>query len=220
MNQKQKRILMAFFGVILTGISVALFKASDLGTDPFSCLNLGIGNRLHLSYSVVFTVGNALLLLGVFIIKKHYIGIATAFTIAFTGIIVDWCMVIFSQWFPNPDLFQRIGILLAAVVLMCFASSLYFTADLGVSAYDAWALILADHKVAQFRICRIGTDLVCTVLGGMMGAVIGAGTLVTALFMGPLIEFFSQMFSRPLLYGRSERRTSNTRSKGCFAKKF
>ena len=28
------------------------------------------------------------------------------------------------------------------VVMMCFASALYFTADMGVSAYDAYALIL------------------------------------------------------------------------------
>lgn len=37
-----------------------------------------------------------------------------------------------------------------------------------------------------------------------MGAVVGAGTLVTAFFMGPLIEFFNRTVARSFLYDGKE----------------
>ena len=33
-----KRIIMTFAGIFLAGVSVAIFKASDFGTDPNYCL--------------------------------------------------------------------------------------------------------------------------------------------------------------------------------------
>ena len=38
-----------------------------------------------------------------------------------------------------------------------------------------------------------------------MGAVVGVGTLVTAFFMGPLIEFFNRTVARPFLYGKNNK---------------
>ena len=59
--------------------------------------------------------------------------------------------------------------------------------------------VLADTKIAPFRLVRIGTDLVCVILGTLMGARPGVGTIVTALCMGPLIDFFNRKVARPFL---------------------
>ena len=98
-----------------------------------------------------------------------------------------------------------------AIVVICFGSALYMTADLGVSAYDAVAIILAyKWKIGKFQYCRIGADLVCVIAGcaifllagGSWSAVptiAGVGTIITAFFMGPLIELFNVHVARPLL---------------------
>ena len=113
-------------------------------------------------------------------------------------------MVEFSEWLLLQTgiamtLPVRIGYLIVGVVVMCFASSLYITSNLGVSSYDSQALMLADTKIAPFRLVRIGTDLVCVILGTLMGARPGVGTIVTALCMGPLIDFFNRKVARPFL---------------------
>jgi len=46
---------------------------------------------------------------------------------------------------------------------------------------------------------RILSDLVCTVVGVILGAPAGIGTVITALFMGPLISFFRRTVSEPWL---------------------
>ena len=99
----------------------------------------------------------------------------------------------------------------AAFIVLCFSASLYITADLGVSTYDAVALTLSEkYKIGRFQYVRICTDFICVVLGivlFMLGggnvkeipAFVGIGTIVTAFFMGPLIEVFNVKVSRPLL---------------------
>lgn len=96
-------------------------------------------------------------------------------------------------------------------MIICFGSALYMTADLGVSTYDAVALICANTwKLWKFKYIRICTDLVCVLAGagmflfggGKMSAIptfIGVGTIITAFFMGPLIEVFNEKVARPLL---------------------
>ena len=63
---------------------------------------------------------------------------------------------------------------------------------------------MADKKMAQFRLCRILTDLICVIVGFLLKASVGIGTVVTALFMGPLIQWFNNNVSEPLLYKNSE----------------
>ena len=49
---------------------------------------------------------------------------------------------------------------------------------------------------------RIGCDLICVCIGALSGLLPGVGTLITAFFMGPLIEFFNHSFSEPFLFGK------------------
>ena len=199
MNEKKLRIIMAVAGVCTGGFSVGLFKTSMFGTDPFQCLMNGLNHVFTIQFGTLYTIVNLILLVLIFFLDKHYIGLATCINIFLLGYIVDGTMVLMNRLFPSPTLPVRIVLLAVGVLILCFSASVYFTADLGVSTYDAVALILRDRKVAKFQYCRIGCDLICTLVGFLLGAVVGVGTLVTAFFMGPLIEFFNVHFSRPLL---------------------
>ena len=45
-------------------------------------------------------------------------------------------------------------------------------------------------KTIPFKVVRIISDLICVLIGFILGIIPGIGTLITALFMGPLITFF------------------------------
>jgi uncharacterized membrane protein YczE len=196
----QKRIAMTLTGVGVCGFSVGLFKVSLFGTDPFQCLVSGISNQITaIGFGTLYTIINIVLLIVVFLLDRHYIGIATFINLFGIGYIVEYVTKLLNHYIADPNLITRIILLALGIVIMCFSSSLYYTADLGVSTYDAIALILADRKVGKFKYIRICTDLICVVIGVVFRATAGIGTLVTAFFMGPLIEFFNVHFSRPFL---------------------
>lgn len=200
MNQKQKRILMAFIGVLVTGCSVGLFQMASLGTDPFTSFVTGLCNIFNMKFGTFYTIICAFIFFIVFLLDRHYIGIATFFNLFGNGFAADATTNIISKMIPNLTLTHRAVLLILGIVLMCLAASLYFTADLGVSVYDAISIIMSDKKIASFKLCRIATDSVCVTIGFILKASIGVGTIITALFMGPLIQFFKSYVAELLLY--------------------
>lgn len=201
--EKWKRIAMSFFGVIITGFCIGAFQKANLGADPFTCFVTGISNIFGSTYSTFYLIVTGALLIGVFFVEKHYIGIATLINLFFTGMAADFMRGILDNLFPAPGIGARIVMMLAGILGTCFAASVYFTADLGVSAYDAWSLIAANkYKVAAFRLCRIASDTICVLTGLLCHVTIGAGTVITALFMGPMVQWFNTHVSEPFLYGQ------------------
>ena len=98
---------------------------------------------------------------------------------------------------------MRVVLMIIALILASLAASLYFVADMGVSAYDWIALTISDRKGWAFRVVRIATDFICVLTGGLLGAKVGIGTVLTAFCMGPIIQFFNEKVSTPLRYGPS-----------------
>lgn len=208
-EQFRPRLIMTTTGVILCAIAVGFFKCSLFGVDPFQCF--AQGSWMHFMSSIpygTYYAGLSLLMLILdFFLDKHYIGIATFINMFLTGYIVDFSQAVIQRLAPSPSMMIRILFLVIAVVVMCFASSLYMTSDLGVSVYDAIPIIISNKSRKPFRFCRIGCDLICVIIGTLCGLLPGIGTLITAFFMGPLIEFFNVKFSRPLLDRKKSKET-------------
>lgn len=199
MERKLKRILMALLGVAISGVCVGIFNTALLGADPFTVFVTGLGNLFRTSYGSIYPIITGAFLILVFFIDKHYIGIATIFNLFGVGMVGQSTFNLLTHFFQEPTLWVRVILLLIGLVLLCFGSSLYFTADLGVSAYDAIALILDKKTPIPFRFCRIGTDIICVAIGFIFDATIGIGTVLTAFFMGPVIQWFVDHVARPFL---------------------
>lgn len=208
---KMRRIMMSLFGVLICAVSVGIFKLAALGVDPFQSLMSGLDQLIPISFGTLYVIVNLILLSFSLLTDRHNIGIATFINLFLLGYVTQFTYDSLQKLFPAPTLLFRIACLLIGIVIICFGSALYMTADLGVSTYDAVANVLANKwKIAKFKFCRIGTDLICVIagiivflLGGgtisSIPTIVGVGTIVTAFFMGPLIELFNEKIARPLL---------------------
>lgn len=195
-----RRITMAFCGVVLCGFCVGMLQKANLGVDPFTCFVTGIANLFKSTYSTFYLILTGVLLLLVFILKKHYIGVATVINLFFTGVAADTMHHLLDIILPHHNLAMRSGLMMVAIIFTCLAAALYFTADLGVSAYDAISLIAAyQYRLLPFKYCRMITDTLCVLVGFLFNVTLGVGTIITALFMGPLTQWFRTHLAEPLL---------------------
>ena len=182
LKARRRRIAMSLAGVIICAVSVGIFKLAALGVDPFQSLMSGLDALIPIEFGTLYDI--------------------TQFSYAFLQGIL-----------PDPSLPVRIACLVIGIVIICFGSALYMTADLGVSTYDAVAIVMSSKwHWGKFKYIRIITDLVCVAAGctlfvlagnalGKIPTIAGAGTIITAFFMGPLIDFFNVKVARPLLEG-------------------
>ena len=203
-------------GVMIGAVSVAVFKMAAFGVDPFQSFMSGISKLIPISFGTLYVIVNAVLLTFSLIFDRHYIGIATFINLFLLGYVTEYSYKLLRWMIPEPSMPLRVLFLITGIVIICIGSSLYITADLGVSTYDAVALIMANKwKIGKFKFIRICTDVCCVVLGAVMfvaggghigeiPTIAGIGTIITAFFMGPLIEFFSEHFARKLLDNKKE----------------
>ena len=211
MSIKSKRILMCLCGVAVCAVAVGVFKIAAFGVDPFQSLMSGLDELIPIKFGTLYVIVNAILLIFSLIADRHNIGIATFINLFLLGYITQFTYEYLQKLLPDPSLGMRALCLLIGIVVICFGSAFYMTADLGVSTYDAVAIVMSRKwQWGKFQYVRICTDLVCVVLGTvifllgggtwrLVPTVVGVGTIITAFFMGPLIEFFNVKVARPLL---------------------
>lgn len=208
---KFKRVLMSIIGVIITAVSIGAFKLAAFGVDPFQTFMSGIDELIPIDFGTLYVIVNAALLLFALVFDRHYIGIATFINLFLLGYIVEFSLSFLQSLFPNASLIVRILSFALGFIFLCLGSSLYITADLGVSTYDAIALVCTyKWKLGKFKYLRICTDIVCIILGitmfllstetpGKITTFVGIGTIVTAFCMGPLVDLFNRKISVPML---------------------
>ena len=201
----RRRIVMSLAGMAIAGIAVGFFKRAFFGVDPFQCFCNGINQVVPIGFGTLYMLINAVLLVIDFFLDRRYIGISTFINLFLVGYAVEFSENLLAAWFGDPGIPLRIVFILIGIVVSCIAAALYYTADLGVSTYDAIPLHIADRKpklfgkTLPFRVIRIISDLICVAVGAALGFLPGIGTIITALFMGPLITFFRRTLSDPLL---------------------
>ena len=208
---KTRRIFMSLAGVLICAVSVGVFKIAALGVDPFQSLMSGLDNWIPIPFGTLYVLVNLVLLTFSLITDRQNIGIATFINLFLLGYITQFSYALFQHWLPDPSLLVRGLCLIVGIVVICFGSSLYMTANLGVSTYDAVAIVLSGKwKWGQFQYVRICCDLVCVILGvgifllsggsfAQVPTIAGIGTIITAFFMGPLIQFFNTHVAKPIL---------------------
>lgn len=221
MQSKKKRIFMCVFGVFICGVSVGFFKRAAFGVDPFQAFMAGLDALIPVGFGTLYVIANLCLLMFSLFANRHYIGLATVINLSVLGYVAQYSHEFLLKWFPDLQIGGRVLFLILGIIIMCLASSFYFVADLGVSTYDAVALIIVNTwKIGKFRYVRILCDLVCVLLGIVLyiaaggkisgiSAIVGAGTIITAFFMGPLIDFFNIYVATPFLYGKNKKTLEN-----------
>ncbi len=211
LKENRRRIFMSLAGVIICAISVGVFKLAALGVDPFQSLMSGLDALIPIEFGTLYVIVNAVLLLFSIIADRHNIGIATFINLFLLGYITQFTYDLLQRLIPSPSMAVRVICLIIGIVVICFGSSLYMTANLGVSTYDAVAIVMSGKwKWGKFKYIRICTDLVCVAVGcilfvaagnpiGKIPTIAGIGTIITAFFMGPLIDLFNKKIARPML---------------------
>lgn len=216
-NYSIRRILCSILGVAVLSFGISICKGSLLGMDTYTGMNTAVSNYIGISLGNYQLVLNIVLLISMVFFGRHLLGLGTVINMVFVGYLVDFFLNIFKGTFISADeektFLIKIILLVVGAIILCLGASLYMTADLGVSPYDALAIMINNHVPRiSFKIARIGTDLVCVIVGLVFGTVlgnspfgtiVGIGTVLTAFGTGPFIEFFNKTISK-LLVGETK----------------
>lgn len=205
MNASQiRRFVVMVVGLLIMGLGIALFKISLMGNDPSTAMVMAIGDRINIDFSVVLIIANTLWFVIELIFGRRYIGIGTFANWFGVGVLASLWIGGINSFFTAPQVFPvRVCIMLIGVLVLSLAASMYQTSDMGIAPYDVLSIILSEKTPLPYFWCRVLTDSICAVTAFLLGGLIGLGTLVCALGLGPFIAFFNKYVSEKLCRGRN-----------------
>lgn len=184
-----QRILLAAFGLMVSGIGVGIFLYANLGVDPASVFQLGLAKVFSIRYGTASAFMNVVILAVVFVIDRKYINIASFLAIFLIGYTADYTNIMITTLLGNQlPLMIRGIMMLIGCVIMASGIPLYIQADLGVGAVDMISEIISNRTKIAYRIVRITGDGLFVVLGFLMGGTVGIGTVVAVFMTGPIVQ--------------------------------
>ncbi|HSG78883.1 MAG TPA: hypothetical protein VLD62_04820 [Acidimicrobiia bacterium] len=179
------RFAVLLVGLWLFGMGLAFMVESNLGLGPWMVLNEGLSDLTGVSIGRMgILVGLVVLLLWIPLGERF--GIGTVLNVGLVGISIDVTLALV----PDIDLLGFRWVLVAGgVVVVGFATGLYVGAGLGPGPRDGLMTGIARRGIPISR-ARTGIEVTVLVAGFLLGGTVGAGTILFALGIGPLVGFF------------------------------
>lgn len=186
MADMANRLARLLFGLSLYGFTMAMMVESTLGLDPWDVFHEGLAQQLPLTFGqVVILVGAVVLLL--WIPLRQMPGVGTIFNVIVIGLAADAGIAVISQ--PD-DPWMRGLLLVGGVVGNGLAGAIYIGAHLGPGPRDGLWLGLVRITGRSVRFWRTVIEVGVLVVGFFLGGTVGIGTVLYALTIGPIVQFF------------------------------
>ncbi|MDP9565084.1 UNVERIFIED_ORG: putative membrane protein YczE [Kosakonia oryzae] len=179
-----RRLLQLYIGLVLYGVSTAMFVRADLGADPWNVFHLGVAKLLSMDIGTVMIATGALVLL-FWIPLRQRPGLGTISNVIVLGLAADAALALMP---PLETLLARSVMLVAAVIVNALATGMYIGAGFGAGPRDG--LMTGIHARTGWSVRSIRTVIEISVLlaGCLLGGTFGVGTVFYALSIGPLIQ--------------------------------
>ncbi|MFJ2815606.1 YitT family protein [Streptomyces sp. NPDC091279] len=189
-NRLGRRSIQLYTGLALYGASSGLLVEAGLGLEPWNVLHQGLAARTGLTIGVVsIVVGAAVLLLWIPLRQRP--GLGTVSNVFVVGLAMDGTLALVPD---TRALAVRIPLMLAGVVLNGLATGLYISARFGAGPRDGLMTGLHRATGRSLRLLRTAIELTVVAGGFALGGTVGIGTVLYALAIGPLAQFFLRMF--------------------------
>ncbi len=180
------RLTQLLVGLVLYGGSMAMMIRSTLGLDPWDVFHAGIATHVPLTFGQVTIIVGALVLL-LWLPLRQWPGLGTVANVVVIGLAADAALALI----PAPEaIAARVPMLLVGIVLNGVAGGLYIGSQLGPGPRDGLMTGFARRTGLSIRLVRTSIEVLVLAVGWLLGGPVGLGTVLYAVSIGPLVQFF------------------------------
>jgi len=179
-----KTLVLLVIGLILFGVGETLLIAAGIGVSPWTVLAQGISNITSLSIGEAsFFV--SLLVIFLWIPLKQMPGIGTILNAIIIAAVIEFSLPFLP--YPEDSIYQILQTILG-VLVVGIGSGIYLISNLGAGPRDG--LMTGLQRVTQLPISIVRTtlEIVVVIIGWSLGGVVGLGTVIFAIGIGPAVS--------------------------------
>ena len=179
-----RRLTQLAFGLALYGVTLAMMIRATLGNAPWDVLHQGMAIHLPISIGTAVIVMSLVVLL-FWIPLRELPGLGTIANTFLVGLTADLTLSVLDA----PELLWQRGLLMAGgVVLNALATALYIGSQFGPGPRDGLMTGLHRRTGLPIGLVRTGLEVTVVAIGWLLGGVVGIGTVLYAVAIGPLVQ--------------------------------
>ena len=192
MRRLLRRLVQLYVGLALYGLGISLQVSSGLGNDPWDVFHQGLARHTGLAIGTWVNIAAVAVLL-LWIPLRQRPGLGTISNALLIGTFVN----VFLPALPRPEgLPLRGAYLVAGILAGGVATGCYIGAGFGPGPRDGLMTGLAARG-HSLRVVRTCIELTVLTAGWLLGGTVGAGTVLYAVSIGPLAQFFLRLLAVP-----------------------
>ena len=173
-------------GLFCYAIGIMLTIKAEIGYSPWDVFHAGVANTFDVPFGVT-TIGVGAIIVVLATILGETVGIGTLLNMLLIGVFLD--LIIWSGVIPTAtNLWTGIAMLTAGMVVIAIATFFYISSGFGAGPRDSLMVALHRKTSLPVGLCRGIIEVLVTILGFLMGGLVGIGTIVTATLIGPFIQ--------------------------------
>jgi uncharacterized membrane protein YczE len=185
-----RRLVQLAVGLGLYGVTLAMMIRATLGNAPWDVLHQG------LSFHLPISIGTAVILMSLVVLLfwiplRELPGLGTIANSFAVGLAADLTLGLLSA--PG-SLWARGLLMVGGVVLNAVATALYIGSQFGPGPRDGLMTGLHRRTGVSLRLVRTGLEVTVVAIGWLLGGVVGIGTVLYAVAIGPLVQILLPWF--------------------------
>lgn len=185
-----RRLVQLLVGLWLYGATMAMMVRAGLGLDPWDVFHEGLTHHVPLTFGQVVILVGAVVLLA-WIPLRQMPGIGTVLNVVVIGLAADATLAVLPD---AGSIWSGAALLLGGIVGNGIAGAMYVGAGLGTGPRDGLWTGIVRRTGASVRRVRTSLELLVLVAGFALGGTVGLGTVLYALTIGPIVQYFLPWF--------------------------
>jgi len=180
-----ERLARCIAGLAVFGVGISLQMEAGLGSPPWDVFHQGVSARTGVSVGRVIILTGACLML-LWIPLRQRPGLGTVLNAIVIGLVAD---VVLGALETPASLAVRIAMMVVGILVTGFGTGLYIGSALGPGPRDGLMTGIAARG-PSIRLARTAIEVTVLLIGWRLGGTLGIGTLLFALSIGPVAQYF------------------------------
>jgi len=173
-------------GLMLMALGIIIAIKANIGYAPWEVFHVGLSDTIGLSFGITTIIVGMVIVVIVTILGEK-LGLGTILSMILTGIFAD--IILIMNIIPIAKNFA-IGVIMLIMGLFIISLGTYFYVKtaFGVGPRDNLMVVLAKKTKLPVGVCRGLVEFFVTVMGWMLGGMVGIGTVISVIAIGFCVQ--------------------------------
>lgn len=180
-----KKIFLVIIGTVIAAYGIDLAIHAGFGGATLAVLWNGISNTFHTTIGQASFIVAVIMIVFCFFYDRKQIGWGTLIYQIIYSIFID----IFADYviYSSSKIINFV-LMVIGIIFLSIGAGIYSYADFGRGSYEALTFAFANLNHWKVKYVRIILDILCVIIGLLLGGTIGACTVVTILISGVVLQ--------------------------------